>query len=140
MNSRLNFKTRICYCLDCVTHVNLAYLKLFNWPHLGHDSLKYCKYCEITFPTDNGLRLHNLSVDHQLLCPECPPESSGTGSESGDGTFANESLLKAHFKQHHPHSALLINACQICQKVFKSEHALRTHLKIHTGNLLLECF
>ena len=88
----------------------------------------YCKYCKETYTSRIGLKLHNLSVDHKLPCPACPPTASGDQK-----TYGNEKLLREHLKECHSDTTLMAYPCHICQKVFQSEHYLRSHYMTHTG-------
>ncbi|XP_036391312.1 zinc finger protein 91-like [Megalops cyprinoides] len=87
------------------------------------ETLYLCAECGLSFPRLDLLR------DHQSLHDSPGARDGGEGTEEdekGDGDSSPPSASQAH-------------SCPNCQKIFKTARYLKTHMKIHSGQVPYHC-
>lgn len=128
-----------------------------------------CDKCDRTFSHKDSVRRHKLlhcgrttrKRTGEVACDKCQKRFSSTHSLNGHirlacsqrkrrkpeprlvcyecgKKFSTKPLRDAHMKLHSNESLANLD-CNVCKKTFKNKKELRTHERVHTGELIVSC-
>lgn len=92
----------------------------------GRKMLNVCIVCKKSFETADNLKAHKVThTANDLVCDSCGKR------------FDSYNQLRAHSIVHKPIDELF--GCTYCQKKFRRETSMRSHMAKHTGVKPFQC-
>ena len=117
-------------CLDCGrSHKKFYSLASHLRLHVG-ERVFTCDTCHKEFECQSALREHlqkNRCFVRQYECAVCNVK------------FRNLAGLNQHFKSNKSHDIMKRFVCNICDKGFSRSFDLKTHMRVHSGELPFQC-
>lgn len=89
---------------------------------------RYCRYCDSSFSTWDEKNSH-----------QCPYLQNVADPKFYICRFCNKQVTKNSFRMHISVHAEPTHECKHCLRLFKSIHALKQHVKIHTESKKFKC-
>lgn len=119
--------------LSCVSTIHFAAASLYLREETNNsrsvERPYVCMVCYKKFSASNTLIDHLILLHNQIqfdLCPNC------------NIPFANQKKLRIHLLQNEK-TGCEIHVCTFCDKTFKKQELMRSHMYRHTGRGSFEC-